>query len=208
MEKECRTYLYCRVSTKEQNLDRQLNLAKKYRIVSKNIFSEKISGKISGQDRPVFSYLIDVILRKGDILVFDSLSRLGRNYKDILKNWNLLNEIGVQVVIDDMPLLDTRKKNKNDDILNKMIVDIVTVIFAYCAQKEIEDRKRAQMKGIEMARQNGKNIGRPRIEFPKNWKEEYTNWKNNKQTATQTMRKLGMSHSTFYRMVKLYEKKM
>lgn len=202
-----RIFGYARVSSVTQNLDRQLVLfQEKYKIPNKNIFSKKISGKISGKDRPVFSYLIDVVLRKGDTLVIDSISRLGRNYKDILSNWQLLNELGIYIIVDDMPILDTRPKENDIGIINELIINIVTSLFAYCAEREVEEKKRAQLAGIEAARKAGKHIGRPKIELPSNFPMEYARWKKGKQTATMTMRRLAMSHSTFYRMVKVYEK--
>ncbi|OUQ15016.1 hypothetical protein B5E87_00145 [Massilimicrobiota sp. An142] len=203
-----RIYAYARVSTREQNLDRQVILFKdKYKIDSKNIYAEKISGRISGKDRPVFSYLIDVLLREGDTLVIDSISRLGRTYKDILENWKLLNKLGIYVVVDDMPFLDTRPNSKDGGVMTELIIDLVTTLLAYCADREVAEKKRAQMAGIEAARKAGKCIGRPRVEIPDNFPKEYRKWKSGQQTATQTIRRLGMSHSTFYRIVKIYEKK-
>lgn len=205
---ENRIFGYARVSTSCQNLDRQINLLKeKYRIEEKNIFKEKISGRISGKDRPVFGYLIDVILRPGDTLIIDSLSRLGRNYKDILNNWNLLNDMSVYIVVDSMPIIDTRpnETEPENNLLNNLIVNLVTQLLAFFAEQEINEKKRAQMAGIKAAREAGKPMGRPKLDFPTGFAEEYKNWKLGKQTATKTMRKLYISHSSFYRLVKRYE---
>lgn len=204
---ENRIFAYARVSTKEQNLDRQLNLFKeKYKIKEKNIFYEKMSGRVSGKERPVFGYLLDVILRSGDVLVIDSLNRLGRNYADILKNWNLLNSMNVFIIVDDMPILDTRpKKGEGDILINKLIVNLVAQLLAYFAEREVQEKKRAQLAGIKAARAAGKKMGRPRIEYPPNFKEEYIKWRKGEQTAVRTMRKLYISHSTFYRLVKKFE---
>lgn len=204
---ENRVYGYARVSTNCQNLDRQVILFKeKYKIKEKNIFVEKISGRISGTERPVFSYLLDVVLRSGDTLVVDSLNRLGRNYTDILKNWNLLTSMNVFIIIDDMPILDTRpKKGEGDILINKLIINLVAQLLAYFAEREIQEKKRAQLAGIQAARAAGKKMGRPRIEYPPNFREEYIKWKKGEQTAAKTMRKLYIAHSTFYRLVKKYE---
>lgn len=205
---ENRIFGYARVSTSCQNLDRQINLLKeKYRIEEKNIFQEKISGRISGKDRPAFSYMIDVVLRSGDTLVIDSLSRLGRSYQDILKNWNLLTEMNIFVVVDSMPLIDTRPKTneQENDLINNLIVNLVTQLLAYFAEQEVNEKKRAQMAGIKAAREAGKHMGRPKLTLPPNFQEEYKNWKLGKQTAAKTMRKLYISHSSFYRLVKRYE---
>ena len=204
---ENRIFGYARVSTSEQNLDRQIRLFKeKYNIKERNIFMEKISGRVSGKERPVFSYMVDVVLRQGDTLVLDSFNRLGRNYRDILKNWNLLNSMKIYVVIDDMPLLDTRPhKNDGNTLVNELIVNLVAQLLAYFAQREVDEKKRAQLAGIQAARAAGKKMGRPRVEFPENFKEEYIKWKKGEQTAVRTMRKLYISHSTFYRLVKKFE---
>lgn len=204
-----RVYGYARVSTQEQSLMRQVNLFKeKYNIMDKDIYVEKISGRVEGKDRPTFSYLINVILRKGDCLVLDSISRLGRSYTDLLKNWNTLNELEVYIVIDDMPLLDTRPTNDNtNDLVKNLIINLVTNLLAFCAQKEVDDRKRAQMQGIEAARKTGKQFGRPRTIIPDEFGDELKKVRNGKQTATAAMRKMHISHSTYYRMVKLYDKR-
>lgn len=205
---ESRIFGYARVSSSYQNLDRQINLFKeKYKIEEKNIFEEKISGRISGKDRPVFGYLIDVILRPGDTLIIDSLSRLGRNYKDILNNWNLLNDMSVYIVVDSMPIIDTRPKETEpeNNLLNNLIVNLVTQLLAFFAEQEINEKKRAQMAGIKAAREAGKHMGRPKLTLPPNFEEEYKKWKLGKQTAAKTMRKLYISHSSFYRLVRRYE---
>lgn len=204
---ENRVYGYARVSTSEQNLDRQIRLFKeKYKIEERNIFYEKVSGRISGRERPVFGYLLDVVLRAGDVLVVDSLNRLGRNYADILKNWNTLSQLKIYIVVDDMPILDTRpKKYEGDILINKLIVNLVAQLLAYFAEREVQEKKRAQLAGIKAARAAGKKMGRPRVEFPENFKEEYIKWKKGEQTAVRTMRKLYISHSTFYRLVKKFE---
>lgn len=201
-------FFYARCSTKSQNLDRQILLFKqKYKAKDNEIFCEKISGTIKAQDRATFNYLTNVLMRKNDTLIIDSLNRLGRNYKDILESWNLLQKMGVYIIVDEMELLDTRKKEGTDELINNLIINLVTHFLAFAAQKEIEEKKRAQLQGIEAARKAGKNLGRPRFILPKNFDEVYRDWKMQKITATKAMRLLNMSHSTFYRVVKEYEKR-
>lgn len=208
-EETSRMFGYARVSTQEQNLERQINLFKeKYGIDEKNIFTEKVSGRTKGEERPTFSYLVQVVLRKGDTVVFDSISRLGRNYTDLLHNWNVLNSLGVYIVIDDMPILDTRpKEDVTNDLVSNLIINLVTNLLAFCAQKELEDRKRAQMAGIEAARKRGQSFGRPRTIIPQNFGEELAKVRSGQQTATKAMRTLCISHSTYYRMVKIYDQR-
>ena len=208
--KERRMWFYARCSTKEQNLDRQIMLFKeKYGAKDEQIICEKISGKVKANDRTAYTYLVNVLARKGDIVVFDSINRLGRDYKDILNSWTELNKLGIYVVIDDMPLLDTRPKGDliQDELLQNLIINLVTNFLAFAAQREIEEKKRAQLAGIEAARKAHKNLGRPKFVIPDDFDDIYAEWRKGLITATNAMRKLNMSHSTFYRTVNKYEKR-
>ena len=163
-------YGYARVSTKEQNLSRQLEQLKDFGSSERNIRCDKISGKTF--NRREYNALVGTtetapLLRKGDLLVIVSLDRLGRNYTEIREQWNyIINEIGADIVVLDMPLLDTRQSNDNLD--RKFIADLVLQILSYVAQKELENTKRRQQQGIEvMPVINGKRSQRimlPRIE--------------------------------------------
>lgn len=205
---QSRVYFYARCSTKNQSLDRQIMLFKqKYNAKDEQIICEKVSGKISATERDGFNYLTNILLREKDTVVIDSLSRLGRNYQDILKSWSKISEIGAYIIVDEMSdILDTRPKSTElDDLINNLTINIVTHFLAFAAQKEVEEKKRAQLQGIEAARKTGKRFGRPAFVVPDNFPDIYDTWKNGEMTATQAMRKLHMSHSTFYRVVKKYE---
>lgn len=209
-------YGYARVSTKEQNLSRQLEQLKDFGIPERNIRCDKISGKTF--NRREYNALVGTtetapLLRKGDLLVIVSLDRLGRNYTEIKEQWNyIINEIGADIVALDMPLLDTRQSNDNLD--RKFIADLVLQILSYVAQKELENTKRRQQQGIEvMPIINGKRIslktgrptGRPNAEFPQEWNLYYEKWRLGELTAKKCMDALNLKRSTFYKLVKKYE---
>ena len=156
------------------------------------------------------------LLRKGDLLVIVSLDRLGRNYTEIKEQWNyIINDIGSDIIVLDMPLLNTRQSGDNLD--KKFIADLVLQILSYVAQKELENTKRRQKQGMDvMPVINGKKIslktgrptGRPNAEFPDNWENYYYRWRLGKMTATKCMEILKLKRSTFYKLVKIYESKI
>lgn len=210
-------YGYARVSTKEQNLSRQLEHLKDFGIPDRNIRCDKISGKTF--NRREYNALVGTtetapLLRKGDLLVIVSLDRLGRNYTEIREQWNyIINEIGADIVVLDMPLLDTRQSNDNLD--RKFIADLVLQILSYVAQKELENTKRRQQQGIEVmpvingkrtSLKTGRPTGRPNAEFPQEWNYYYEKWRLGELTATKCMEILNLKRSTFYKLVKIYEK--
>lgn len=209
-------YGYARVSTKEQNLARQLEQLKEFGIPERNIRCDKISGKTF--NRREYNALVGTtetapLLRKGDLLVIVSLDRLGRNYKEIKEQWNyIINEIGADIVVLDMPLLDTRQSDCNLD--KKFISDLVLQILSYVAQKELENIRRRQKQGIEVmpvingkktSLKTGRPTGRPNAEFPQDWTSYYEKWRLGKLTATKCMEILNLKRSTFYKLVKIYE---
>lgn len=209
-------YGYARVSTKEQNLSRQLEQLKEFGIPERNIRCDKISGKTF--NRREYNALVGTtetapLLRKGDLLVIVSLDRLGRNYTEIREQWNyIINEIGADIVVLDMPLLDTRQSNDNLD--RKFIADLVLQILSYVAQKELENTKRRQKQGMEVmpvingkktSLKTGRPTGRPNAEFPQEWDCYYEKWRLGELTATKCMEVLNLKRSTFYKLVKKYE---
>lgn len=209
-------YGYARVSTKEQNLSRQLEQLKDFGISERNIRCDKISGKTF--NRREYNALVGTtetapLLRKGDLLVIVSLDRLGRNYTEIREQWNyIINEIGADIVVLDMPLLDTRQSNDNLD--RKFIADLVLQILSYVAQKELENTKRRQQQGIEVmpiingkrtSLKTGRPTGRPNAEFPQEWNLYYEKWRSGELTAKKCMDALNLKRSTFYKLVKKYE---
>lgn len=194
---ETRIHGYARVSTKEQNEARQINALKEFGISERDIYIDKISGK--SFDRPEYQRLLNVI-RKGDLVVVSSLDRLGRNYTEVQEQWRYItNELGADLKVLDMPLLDTTV-NK-DTIDSRFISDLVLQILSYVAAKERENIKARQAQGIANAKAQGKVLGRPRAEKPEQWDEIYTQWKNKQITAVAAMKVLGLKPNTFYKFV-------
>ena len=206
---------YARVSTKEQNLARQIEQLKEFGISERNIKCDKISGKTF--NRMEYNALVGTettapTLREGDLLVIVSLDRLGRNYTEIKEQWNyIINVIGADIVVLDMPLLDTRQSGDNLD--KRFIADLVLQILSYVAQKELENTRCRQKQGMDvMPVINGKKTslktGRPNAQFPDNWKDYYEKWRLGEMTATKCMEILNLKRSTFYTLVKIYEKEI
>lgn len=200
-------YGYARVSTAEQNLDRQLSQLKDFNS-DIHIIEEKASGK--DFNRPAYMELVHsksgLGLRKGDLLVICSLDRLGRNYTEIKQEWEyIINTIQANIKVLDMPLLDTSTAANNLD--GRFIADLVLQILSYTAEKERENIKKRQRQGIDAAKANGKHLGRPNAEYPENWKEVYNTWKSGTITATAAIEQLAMKRTTFYKLVKQYENK-
>lgn len=145
-------YIYIRVSSKDQNENRQLADAVKLNIPSENIFIDKQSGK--DFDRPEYKRMIDT-LQENDVVYIHSIDRLGRNYDLIIEEWNRITKVlKANIVVLDMPLLDTT--SNNNDLTGKFIADLVLQILSYVAQKERENIKQRQAEGIRIAKQNGK----------------------------------------------------
>ncbi len=185
-------YAYVRVSAKDQCEDRQIDALKGYEI--DEFFIDKASGK--NFDRPQYKRLLKVI-KKGDLLVIHSIDRLGRNFEDILEQWRFLTkEIGVQIYVITMPILDTRKEN---DLLNSVIINLVLQLLSFVAETERKAIKDRQREGIEAARARGKPLGRPMKPVPPEFDNLVKEWKDGKITREEMLKQLGMSKSTFYR---------
>lgn len=210
---------YARVSTKEQNLARQIEQLKEFGISERNIKCDKISGKTF--NRMEYNALVGTettapTLREGDLLVIVSLDRLGRSYTEIKEQWNyIINVIGADIVVLDMPLLDTRQSGDNLD--KRFIADLVLQILSYVAQKELENTRRRQKQGMDVmpvingkktSLKTGRPTGRPNAQFPDNWKDYYEKWILGEMTATKCMEILNLKRSTFYKLVKIYEKEI
>lgn len=197
---ENRQFGYIRVSTKEQNEDRQLDALQKLGIPERDIFMDKLSGK--NFDRPNYQ-LLKRIIRKGDVLYIHSLDRFGRNKEEILQEWNdLTKNIGADIVVMDMPLLDT---TKHQDSLGTFIADLVLQILSWLAEDERNRTKKRQREGIESAHSRGKHMGRPRIPITDEFRAVYAEWRAGQYTATEAMNELGIKKSTFYNLVKQLE---
>lgn len=150
-------YAYARVSAKDQNLQRQIAAFSEFGIEKSRIFSEKKSGK--DFERKEYKHLLQK-LKGGDLLVIKSIDRLGRNYSQIIEEWNrITNIIGADILVLDMPLLDTR--TKSDTLVGKFISDIVLQVLSFVAENERENNKARQAEGIKIAREKGVRFGRP-----------------------------------------------
>lgn len=192
-----RVYGYARVSSNEQHLDRQIEALTKYGVEDRFIITDKISGK--DFSRPGYQVLKNQLLRSGDTLVIKELDRLGRNYEQIKNEWNDLRQMGIDIVVLDMPIASTVDKS---DLEKQLIVSIVFELLAYLAEKERVKIKTRQAEGIATAKKNGVKFGRPKIGAPDGFIEEVRKWKEGKQSATEAMRNLGLKRTTFYKLVK------
>ena len=188
---------YARVSSKEQNEERQLSAFQKFGIDERDIYVDKQSGKDFNRKE----YLtLKNILRENDLLVIKSIDRLGRNYDMIVNEWkDITKNIKADIVVIDMPLLDTRK---NKDLLGTFISDIVLQILSYVAEQERTFIKQRKKEGILVAKNNGVKFGRPKIEKPQNFDIVVNKWKNKEIKSKDAMKLLGLKANTFYNMVK------
>lgn len=192
---------YGRVSAKDQNLGRQLEIFKQEGIEERDIFVEKESGRQF--DRPVFRSLVDNILREGDMLVVTELKRFGRNYQEIYQEWyHITKEIGADIKVTSMPILDT---SQSKELLGQVITDVVLAVLAYVADEDWTERHELQRQGIAVAKKDGVHLGRPKVEFPEEWEEHYKIWKAGIITAREAMERMGLKKDSFYRLVKKYE---
>ncbi len=195
---ENKTFSYLRTSSKEQNIDRQLEAIKPFNIDERDIFIDKQSGKDFNREQYM---LLKKALRQDDLLVIKSIDRLGRNYTQILQEWSdITKNIKANIVVIDMPLLDTR--NKDNGLLGTFISDIVLQILSYVAEQERSFFKQRQSEGIATAKLKGTKFGRPKIEKPENFDEVVKKWKNKEITAVQAQKELNLKPNTFYTMVK------
>ena len=193
-------YGYIRVSTKEQNEDRQTIALIDAGISPKNIILDKQSGK--NFDRPGYRKLCRKI-KPGDTLFIKSIDRLGRNYNEILEQWRYLTkERKTAIVVLDMPLLDTRK---DKDLTGELIADIVLQLLSYVAQTEREFIRQRQAEGIAAAKARGVHFGRQAIPVPPAFETVYNRWKNNELSARKAGAILGVTHQTFLKWAKQEE---
>ena len=195
-------YGYARVSTKQQKEDRQIEALKEFGVLDENIFTDKKSGK--DFEREEYQFLKQLMKRtQNNVLVIKSIDRLGRNYKEIQKEWReITQELKTDIVVLDMEILDTRKYK---DLLGNFVSDLVLQILSFVAERERNNIKTRQKEGIKIALEKGKKFGRPILERPKNFEEEYKIWKEGRQTARKTMTNLNLKPSKFYMFVREYE---
>ncbi len=189
-----RTYGYVRVSTKEQNEDRQVIAMGEFGVEDAHIIMDKQSGK--DFDRPGYRRLLRK-LKAGDTLVIKSIDRLGRNYEEILEQWRLLTkEKQVAIVVLDMPLLDTRRDR---DLTGVLIADIVLQLLSYVAQTEREFNRQRQAEGIAAAKARGVHFGRSFKDRGENYESVLAAWREGKISGRAAARALGVAHGTFQR---------
>ena len=189
-------YGYIRVSTREQNLDRQILALREFGVPEKQIYQEKQSGK--DFERPVYQRLIKK-LRPGDTLVIKSIDRLGRNYDEILEQWRIITkEKRADIVVLDMPLLDTRQGR---DLTGTLIADIVLQLLSYIAQTEREFIRQRQAEGIAAAKARGVQFGRHPREKPENYNTVLAQWQEGAITAHRAALFLGVDRKTFLKWV-------
>ncbi|WP_026505680.1 recombinase family protein [Butyrivibrio sp. NC3005] len=193
-------YGYIRVSTRDQNEARQLIALENLDIPKKNIYIDKISGK--NFDRPEYQKMLKK-LDENSVLFIESIDRLGRSYNDLNEQWRYITKkLHADIVVIDMPLLDTRK-DKN--LLGTFISDLVLSLLSYVAESERHNIRQRQAEGIAAAKKRGVKFGRPPKALPKNFHESVCKWKNKEISITQAAKQCNMPVSTFYRKYKKLE---
>ena len=186
-------YGYIRVSTRDQNEDRQLIALRELKIPEKNIFMDKQSGK--DFNRPQYKRLVRK-LKKDDLLYIKSIDRLGRNYAEILEQWRLLTQTkGIDIVVLDMPLLDTRR---GKDLMGTFLSDIVLQVLSFVAENERTNIRQRQAEGIAAAKARGVKFGRPPLSLPENFHDVHRDWRAKKVTLRQAAERCAMPEGTFY----------
>ncbi len=188
---------YARVSTTQQNEDRQVVELRPLVTTESHLLVEKQSGK--DFDRPIYKSLKN-IMREGDTLVIKSLDRLGRNYEQMKEEWKDLSDRGIKIRVLDTPMLDTSKYD--DELMGKFVSDVVLNVLSFVAENERKNIKQRQKEGIAIAKAKGIKFGRPSIQYSDNFQEVYCDWKNNKIKAVDAMKALGVKKTTFYKLVK------
>lgn len=195
------TYGYIRVSTTEQNEDRQRIALEGKGVAAAHIYMDKQSGK--DFDRPQYKRLVRR-LRPGDLLYVQSIDRLGRNYQEIQTQWRILTkELGVDLCVLDMPLLDTRN---GKDLMGTFIADLVLQILSFVAQNERENIRQRQAAGIAAAKARGVRFGRPPRPLPENYHSAYVKWKAGTLSGAAAAKECGMPLASFRYRAEGYEK--
>lgn len=193
-----RKFGYIRVSSKDQNEARQVSAMLEFGISQRDIYIDKQSGKDFNREQ--YQVMINNI-REGDLVVFLSLDRMGRNYTEIKEQWGYItNTLGADIKILDMELLDTRCDESSLD--RKFMCDLILQILAYVSEKERLNIKSRQMQGIREAKERNVQFGRPKATKPDNWDEVIEKWQNNSITAKEAMTILNLKRTTFYKLLK------
>ncbi len=199
---ENRTYFYARVSTKEQNLDRQISAFKELGAQDRDIITDKESGK--NLERAGYQALKNAMLRSGDTLVIKSLDRLSRNKLDIKNELQFFKENGIRLKVIDLPttMMDLPE---GQEWVFEMVNNILIEVLGTIAEQERETIKARQAEGIAAAKAQGKKLGRPALQFPDNWNEVYASWKAGEITAKKAMEQTNTKRTSFYKSVNMTE---
>lgn len=194
-------YGYIRVSSHDQNEDRQRIALQEMNVSEKNIFMDKQSGK--DFERPSYKRMVRR-MKKDDLLYIKSIDRLGRNYEEILEQWRILTkEKGIDIVVLDMPLLDTRR---GKDLMGTFLSDIVLQVLSFVAENERTNIRQRQAEGIAAAKARGVKFGRPACPYPDNFREIHRAWRNKEISLQQAANACGMPIGTFYGKARKFEK--
>lgn len=199
---ESRTYYYARVSSREQNLDRQIAAFAALGAQEREIITDKESGK--DLDRAGYQALKNAMLRRGDTLVIKSLDRLSRNKTDIRNELQFFKDNGIRLKVIDLPttMMDLPA---GQEWVFEMVNNILIEVLGTIAEQERANIRQRQAEGIEAAKQSGKKLGRPALVFPTNWQEVYSSWKAGKITAKTAMEQTGTKRTSFYKLVNITE---
>ena len=199
---ENRTYYYARVSSKDQNLDRQITAFKALGATERDIITDKESGK--DLDRAGYQALKNAILRSGDTLVIKSLDRLSRNKSDIHNELRYFKDNGIRVKVIDLPttMIDLPQ---GQEWVFEMVNNILIEVLGTIAEQERATIKSRQAEGIKAAKEKGKKLGRPALEFPANWNDVYSSWKAGEITAKRAMELTDTKRTSFYKLVGIME---
>lgn len=194
-----KVYGYVRVSSTDQNEDRQIIALREVKVDDENIYMDKQSGK--DFERPQYKRMIKK-LKPGDLLYILSIDRLGRNYEEIQRQWRVLTkDVGVDICVIDMPLLDTRN---GKDLMGTFIADLVLQILSFVAQNERENIKKRQAEGIAAAKAKGVRFGRPEKDIPDDFEKIVKEWEQKRLPFTEVLKLCNMSEATFYRRLREY----
>ena len=194
-------YGYARVSSKEQNEDRQIIALHEMGVNDSEIYIDKQSGK--NFNRPKYKKLIRK-LKKDDLIYIKSIDRLGRNYEDIIEQWKIITkDKQADIVVLDMPILDTRR---GKDLMGTFLADIVLAVLSYVAENERTNIRQRQAEGIAAAKARGIRFGPAPMPLPDNFHDIYQDWKHKKISVSEAAERCKMARSTFYNKAKLYEK--
>lgn len=194
-----KVYGYIRVSTREQNIERQMISLQKAGVKQNNIFIDKQSGK--NFQRPAYSRMMNRV-QEGDLIIVKSIDRLGRNYQEIMEQWRVITkEKKADIRIQDMPLLDT---TKTKDLLGTFISDVILQLLSFVAENERDNIRQRQAEGIAAAKARGVRFGKPMIPIPDNFPELYIRWESNDISINELANLCNMGRSTMYKRIGEY----